>query len=99
MVTLQEHEATIRLLSHAFPIGLLRFTLVPRETLFVPAVNKANMLRGAFGSAFRRLCCVPQCANAHACPLDQSCPYKAIFEPSPPPDTDRLSKNQDVPRP
>lgn len=37
--------------------------------MFVPAVNKANMLRGAFGHTFRRLCCVPQCANARACPL------------------------------
>lgn len=80
-------------------IGVFRFALVPRETLFVPAINKANMLRGAFGHAFRRLCCVPQCSNAHACPLASSCPYKAIFEPSPPPDADRLSRNQDVPRP
>ncbi|HLJ28572.1 MAG TPA: CRISPR system precrRNA processing endoribonuclease RAMP protein Cas6 [Candidatus Angelobacter sp.] len=99
MVTLPQHQPTITLLSRAFPVGVFRFTLVPRETLFVPAINKANMLRGAFGNAFRRLCCVPQCANAHACPLASSCAYKAIFEPSPPPDADRLSKNQDVPRP
>lgn len=90
-------DATV--LNHAFPIGVFRFTLVPRGTLFVPAINKANMLRGAFGHAFRRLCCVPQCSHAYACPLASSCPYKAIFEPSPPPDADRLSRNQDVPRP
>lgn len=90
-------DATV--LNRAFPIGVFRFALMPRETLFVPAVNKANMLRGAFGSSFRRLCCVPQCNNAHACPLSSSCPYKAIFEPSPPPDANRLSRNQDVPRP
>lgn len=87
------------LLSHAFTLGLFRFTLVPRETLFVPAVNKANMLRGAFGHSFRKLCCVPQCANARECPLASSCPYKVIFEPSPPADADRLRRNQDVPRP
>jgi hypothetical protein len=95
-------EATsmsVELLSHAFTVGIFRFTLLPRATMFVPAVNKANMLRGAFGQAFRRLCCVPQCVNARECPLASSCPYKAIFEPSPPPDTDRLSKNQDIPRP
>jgi hypothetical protein len=79
--------------------AVFRFTLTAGETLFVPAVNKTNMLRGAFGLAFRRLCCVPQCTAAPKCPLDQTCPYKAIFEPSPPPDADRLSKNQDVPRP
>jgi hypothetical protein len=87
------------LLSHAFTLGLFRFTLVPRETMFVPAVNKANMLRGAFGHSFRKLCCVPQCTNARECPLASSCPYKVIFEPSPPADADRLRLNQDVPRP
>jgi CRISPR/Cas system endoribonuclease Cas6 (RAMP superfamily) len=91
--------AVLSILAGAFPIGVFRFTLVARETLFVPAANKANMLRGAFGHAFRRLCCVPQCASAHQCPLASSCPYKAIFEPSPPADANRLSKNQDVPRP
>src|ERR1700757_3285070 len=87
------------LLSHAFTLGLFRFTLVPREIMFVPAVNKANMLRGAFGHSFRKLCCVPQCTNARECPLASSCPYKVIFEPSPPADADRLRRNQDVPRP
>jgi hypothetical protein len=33
------------------------------------------------------------------CPLEASCPYQAVFEPSPPPGADRLSKNQDIPRP
>jgi hypothetical protein len=27
------------------------------------------------------------------------CPYKFVFEPSPPPDAERLSRNQDIPRP
>ena len=80
-------------------IGVFRFTIAPLEPLAVPAVNKANMLRGGFGHAFRRLCCVPQCGDAKACPLENSCPYKAVFEPSPPPGADRLSKNQDIPRP
>jgi CRISPR/Cas system endoribonuclease Cas6 (RAMP superfamily) len=86
-------------LSQAFRVGVFRFTLKPQQTLFVPAVNKTNMLRGAFGTAFRRLCCIPQCRNAHECPLATACPYKQIFEPSPPPDSERLSKSQDVPRP
>lgn len=87
---------------HPFPdlrVGLFRFTIAPLEPLAVPAVNKANMLRGGFGHAFRRLCCIPQCRDAKHCPLAASCPYKAIFEPSPPPGADRLSKNQDIPRP
>jgi hypothetical protein len=80
-------------------IGLLRFSITPVSQLIVPAVNKGNMLRGGFGHAFRRLCCVPQCRDARSCPIADSCPYKQIFEPSPPPGAERLSKNQDIPRP
>jgi len=87
------------LAENALRIGLFRFTLAPLQPLEVPAVNKGNMLRGGFGHAFRRLCCIPQCKDARACPLDGSCPYKTVFEPSPPPGADRLSKNQDIPRP
>jgi CRISPR/Cas system endoribonuclease Cas6 (RAMP superfamily) len=81
------------------PVGLFRFTIVPEQPMHVPAVNKGNMLRGGFGHAFRRLCCVPQCRDTKSCPLVASCPYKTIFEPSPPPGSERLSKNQDIPRP
>ena len=87
------------LLGGAFKLGIFQFTLIPRETMFVPALNKTNMLRGAFGHSFRRLCCVPECAGAQACPIASSCPYKAIFEPSPPPDAGRLRRNKDIPRP
>lgn len=80
-------------------IALLRFRITPKILLIVPAMNKGNMLRGGFGHAFRRLCCMPQCRDAKTCPVAASCPYKLIFEPSPPPDAERLSKNQDIPRP
>lgn len=81
------------------PIGLFRFRIAPLEPLFVPAVNKSNMLRGGFGHAFRQLCCNPKCSDTRRCPLAASCPYKAVFEPSPPPGVESLSKNQDIPRP
>jgi hypothetical protein len=80
-------------------IGLFRFAIVPQEVLIVPASNKGNMLRGGFGHAFRRLCCVPECKEARACPVGVTCPYKAVFEASPPPGAESLSKNQDIPRP
>ena len=67
--------------------------------LKLPAGNQGNTLRGAFGGAFRRLVCIPQCRDARRCPLDGTCPYRVIFEPAPPPGADRLSKNQDIPRP
>ena len=88
-----------RAISRSLRIGLLRFRITPNALLIVPAVNKGNMLRGGFGHAFRRLCCIPQCTDAHRCPAGESCPYKLIFEPSPPPRSERLSKNQDIPRP
>jgi len=80
-------------------IGLFRFRLIPDQSLQVPALSKGNMLRGGFGHAFRRLCCIPQCKDTKTCPLAATCPYKAVFEPSPPPHSERLSKNQDIPRP
>ena len=86
-------------LDHSLRIGCFRFTLAPLQSLEVPAGNKGNMLRGGFGHAFRRLCCVPECRDAKTCPLATACPYKTVFEPSPPPNADRLSKNQDIPRP
>jgi hypothetical protein len=87
------------LAENSLRIGLFRFTIAPAQSLEVPAVNKGNMLRGGFGHAFRRLCCIPQCRDTKTCPLAASCPYKTLFEPSPPPGADRLSKNQDIPRP
>jgi len=77
----------------------LRLRVAPRQALRLPAENKGNTLRGAFGSAFRRLVCIPQCRDARHCPLGEACPYKAIFEPSPPAGVDRLTRNQDAPRP
>jgi len=86
-------------LDYSLRIGCFRFTIAPLQSLVVPVVNKGNMLRGGFGHAFRRLCCVPQCRDTRSCPLAASCPYKAVFEPSPPPGAESLSKNQDIPRP
>jgi hypothetical protein len=79
---------------------VLRLKIVPQRTpLRLPAWSKGNTLRGAFGMAFRRLVCIPQCPRAAACPLDHRCPYKVIFEPSPPAGSERLSKSQDTSRP
>jgi CRISPR-associated endoribonuclease Cas6 len=83
----------------AFPVLSLSLKLIPRQTLQLPRFNKGNTLRGAFGMAFRKLVCVPQCKGSRQCPLAGQCPYQYIFEPGPPADANRLSKNQDIPRP
>jgi hypothetical protein len=77
----------------------LKFTIVSRQSLKLPREMMENTLRGAFGNYFRRLVCVPSCDTVMECPLRESCPYKVVFEPSPPLGSHRLSKNQDVPRP
>jgi len=78
---------------------VLSLRVDPKQDLILPRSNMGNTLRGAFGIAFRQLVCVPQCKETRRCPLNGSCPYKVIFEPSPPIETGRLSKNQDAPRP
>ena len=82
-----------------FRLAQYRFHLLPREPIFLPAYNKGNTLRGAFGSVFKRLSCVDPRACAMACRLKSQCPYGQIFEPAPPEGTERLSKNADIPRP
>lgn len=79
--------------------SLFRFTLRPLEPLHLPARNKGNVLRGAFGTVLRRLSCHPECPGAARCEQRHSCPYAVLFEPSPPPGGQALRNYQDIPRP
>jgi hypothetical protein len=65
----------------AFEVLPFRFHLLARETLVFPSGGPSNLLRGAFGSALRRLVCDPRCAGPRTCPLRSECPYARIFEP------------------
>jgi hypothetical protein len=65
----------------AFEVLPFRFHLLARETLEFPPGGPSNLLRGAFGSALRRLVCVPRCKEPRTCPLRKECPYARIFEP------------------
>jgi hypothetical protein len=67
------------LLFHLHP---LRFTFVARESIHFAEGKSANILRGAFGTIFRRLVCVPECTHLQDCELRASCPYARMFEPS-----------------
>ncbi len=86
-------------LALSLPLAAFRFALSPTQPLFLPARNKGNVLRGAFGTAFRHIACLPECREVRLCPRGMACPYRAIFEPAPPPEAASLSKNQDIPRP
>lgn len=60
----------------------LRFSFIARDALHFPPGKSANILRGAFGTIFRRIACVPQCTGARDCEWRASCPYARLFEPS-----------------
>jgi hypothetical protein len=65
-----------------FALHPLRFSFVAREPVYFPPGKSSNVLRGAFGTIFRRIACVPQCPEARTCEQRAGCPYARIFEPS-----------------
>jgi hypothetical protein len=58
-----------------------------------------NVLRGAFGWAFKRACCVVEHRDCGHCLLHRQCAYAYVFETAPPPESARLRKLTDLPRP
>lgn len=76
-----------------------RFYLQPKAPLHMPAYNKGNVIRGGFGSTFRRIVCHANCREPETCELRSVCPYTAVFQPFVPEDSEKISKNRDIPRP
>jgi hypothetical protein len=76
-----------------------RFHLEPQAPLHMPAYNKGNVIRGGFGSTFRRIVCHANCREPETCELRNVCPYTAVFQPFVPEDSEKISKNRDIPRP
>lgn len=78
--------------------SLARYRVVfdARESLDLPAYL-GSTLRGAFGRAFRQLCCPAR--GDEPCPIPAGCPYHLVFETSPPPDAEALSTHDEIPRP
>jgi hypothetical protein len=64
-----------------FELLPFRFHLLAREALVFPSGGPSNLLRGAFGSALRKLVCDPRCTEPRTCPVRSECPYARIFEP------------------
>ena len=60
----------------------MRFCFLARESIHFAQAKSANILRGAFGTIFRRLACLPQCAGARECEWRANCPYARLFEPA-----------------
>lgn len=73
-----------------------RVTVEALESLALPAYL-GSTLRGAFGHAFRALCCPARACSP--CPIPSACPYHLVFEAAPPPDATALRTHEAIPRP
>ncbi|HEV8719627.1 MAG TPA: CRISPR system precrRNA processing endoribonuclease RAMP protein Cas6 [Candidatus Binatia bacterium] len=82
-----------------FSLQHFRFHLEPKAPLRMPAYNKGNVIRGGFGSTFRRIVCHANCRDPEACELQNVCPYTAVFHPFVPEGSEKISRNRDIPRP
>jgi hypothetical protein len=82
--------------SASLALARYRITLEALEPLDLPTYL-GSTLRGAFGHAFRRLCCLGR--DGESCPAPALCPYHLVFETAPPPDADALRNHEEIPRP
>lgn len=64
-----------------FQVWPFRFRFVATDVVYFPPGQAANILRGAFGTIFRKLACVPGCQEPQSCSQVSSCPYARTFEP------------------
>ena len=74
----------------------MRFSFIAKESIHFPAGKSANILRGAFGTIFRKIACLPSCRSAEQCEQRAVCPYARLFEPKA---VDGPSGFADLPRP
>jgi hypothetical protein len=65
-----------------FHLEPLRFSFIARDSIRFAQGESSNILRGAFGTIFRRIACLPQCPGAKICECRASCPYARLFEPA-----------------
>ena len=64
-----------------FEFYRFRFQFRSAGTLYFPPYKSGNIVRGAFGSIFRKLVCIPSCRDAKICDVRTTCPYARVFEP------------------
>lgn len=66
--------------SFAVPdLSILTLTVQQTDDLRLPE-HMGSMLRGAFGTAFRQLCCIMQLPACKDCPVKQVCAFPQLFE-------------------
>lgn len=65
-----------------FRLAPLRFSFIACDSIHFPEGKSTNILRGAFGTLFRRIACLPHCPGASTCKHRIGCPYARFFEPA-----------------
>jgi hypothetical protein len=65
----------------SFGLYRLRFQFRAGAAIPFPGGKQGNIIRGAFGTILRKICCTPECPGAADCPRKGACPYARIFEP------------------
>jgi hypothetical protein len=79
-------------------INRFGFLLEAREPLRLPRF-KGSTLRGAFGWAFKSICCSKPETNCAGCEFSQACIHSYVFETSPPEDSEMMRLYPAVPHP
>ena len=64
-----------------FELLAFRLQFVAQESIYFPPGKSGNIVRGAFGTIFRQIVCVPECHDKQGCSERGDCPYARIFEP------------------
>jgi hypothetical protein len=64
-----------------FEFYRFRFQFRAAGSLYFAPYQSGNIVRGAFGTIFRKLVCNPACTGARTCDTRASCPYAQVFEP------------------
>jgi CRISPR/Cas system endoribonuclease Cas6 (RAMP superfamily) len=64
-----------------------RFVFEAKDAIHFAPGKPGNILRGAFGSVFRKIACSPECPgmagrNVRECAMRETCAYARIFEPA-----------------
>jgi len=65
-----------------FELFAFRLHFQACDSIYFPPGKSGNVVRGAFGTIFRQLVCLPECHDKKACTQRTECPYARIFEPA-----------------
>ncbi len=65
----------------SFQLHAFRFHFKACDSVYFPPGKSGNIVRGAFGTIFKQIVCIPKCHETRACDLRASCAYARIFEP------------------